>query len=159
MLGKKAFIPASNKENDLGPLNMLRKAQKSRKEQLERKLSSRNIGDINVKENININKDYDQKEKMCNHNNKPKNEILKEVVNQNNTQKEITSADSQKMDKEEQKQEFRARETQRLMKSYAHDLIKELLEKESKYWCREFLAMHTIPANIRAKMIDWMIEV
>jgi len=63
MLSKKAFIPASNKENDMGPLNMVRKAQKSRKEQLDRKLSSKNIGDMSIKENININKEMDNKEK------------------------------------------------------------------------------------------------
>jgi len=47
----------------MGPLNMVRKAQKSRKEQLDRKLSSRNIGDMSIKENININKEMDVKEK------------------------------------------------------------------------------------------------
>jgi len=61
--------------------------------------------------------------------------------------------------KETQKEEFRYKETTRLMKFYANDLIRELLEKEQKYWAKDFLANHTIPPNIRAKMIDWMVEV
>jgi hypothetical protein len=150
MLGKKAFITASNKENDLGPLNMLRKQQKSRKEQLERKLSSRNIGDINIKENINVNGEKDQPSKVLQVA-KPRNDFLNPPQLQP-TSILVASASATK-------DEYRNRETQRLMKTYAMDLIRELLEKEQKYWVKEFLAAHTIPANIRAKMIDWMVEV
>jgi len=136
-------------ENDLGPLNMLRKAQKSRKEQLERKLSSRNIGDMNLKENISINKDYNKEEKVAPIKNVSK--ITAEPLPSKDTEKDKL--------KETQKEEFRYKETTRLMKFYANDLIRELLEKEQKYWAKDFLANHTIPPNIRAKMIDWMVEV
>lgn len=115
MLGKKAFVPASNKENDLGPLNMLRKAQKSRKEQLERKLSSRNIGDMNLKENISINKDFNKEEKVA-----PIKQVSK-ITAEPQPSKDI----EKEKQKETQKEEFRYKETTRLMKFYASDLIRE----------------------------------
>lgn len=152
MLGKKAFITAGNKENDGGPLNMLRKQQKSRKEQLERKLSSRNIGDIKNQENIHLNGEKEPTTKQPLQVAKPRNDFLNQCQPQQIKEVKVVSPT-------ETKEEFRHRETQRLMKSYANDLIKELLEKEHKYWCKDFLAAHTIPPNIRAKMIDWMVEV
>jgi len=154
MLGKKAFITASNKENDLGPLNMLRKQQKTRKEQLERKLSSRNIGDNNIKENNNtLNKEIEPASKILQVA-KPRNDFSNPIQPQAQPQIQAPAPVVPY-----NKDDFRNIETQRLMKSYSSDLIKELLEKEQKYWCKDFLLAHTIPANIRAKMIDWMVEV
>lgn len=127
---------------------MLRKAQKTRKEQLERKLSSRNVNDINTKENINMNKEFEIAVTSK----------LNAVTKQEVPTQVIKPAIVEQV-KPFSKEEFRATETQKLMNTYSADLIEELLKKENQYWVRNCLGNHNIPSNIRAKMIDWMVEV
>ena len=146
MQAKKSNYPVSNKENEFVALNMLRKAQKSRKELLERKFGGKNFENNNAKEN---NEKQDNL-KLENISKVPKN-CLEKRTNKEVLPNEVANSICQN--------EFRSIETKRLMDDYSSNLVENLLSNEHFYWTKNCLANHTIPANIRAKMIDWMVEV
>ncbi|CAD8043080.1 unnamed protein product [Paramecium primaurelia] len=50
-------------------------------------------------------------------------------------------------------------ENKNLQKFYTDEIFFYLKEQEKKSTPLEFLKNHTIPSNLRAKMIDWMVEV
>ncbi|CAD8139238.1 unnamed protein product [Paramecium octaurelia] len=50
-------------------------------------------------------------------------------------------------------------ENKNLQKFYTEEIFFYLKEQEKKSTPQEFLKNHSIPSNLRAKMIDWMVEV
>ncbi|CAD8139646.1 unnamed protein product [Paramecium pentaurelia] len=50
-------------------------------------------------------------------------------------------------------------ENKNLQKYYTDEIFFYLKEQEKKSTPQEFLKIHSIPSNLRAKMIDWMVEV
>ncbi|CAK75196.1 unnamed protein product (macronuclear) [Paramecium tetraurelia] len=50
-------------------------------------------------------------------------------------------------------------ENKNLQKCYTDEIFFYLKEQEKKSTPQEFLKNHSIPSNLRAKMIDWMVEV
>jgi len=85
-------------------------------------------------------------------NNKQANGVV-QVQSSKDLTPEISSENSVK------ENQFRNHETKRIMRDYSSDLIENLLSNEHFYWTKNCLQNHNIPANIRAKMIDWMVEV
>jgi cyclin A len=64
--------------------------------------------------------------------------------------------------KEERKKDsskFRKIETDRVMNAYAKNWMADMKSKQARSWPKNFLENHRISAGVRAKMIDWMIEV
>lgn len=121
-----------NKENDGGPLNLLRKVQKTRREQIEKKISNRSHRDQSLKENRNYgNKQYAQKIKND----------------------DITKLHKQSSFEPEPLLGFRERETEKTMKNYSQEMLQDMKNKQARYWPINFLDNHGISPNVRAKMV------
>lgn len=54
---------------------------------------------------------------------------------------------------------FGKMETRKTLEFYGEDMLADLLSKEKEYSIQNALANHEIQDTVRAKMIDWMIEV
>lgn len=72
---------------------------------------------------------------------------------------EDTKRDSVKEDRKKESVKFRKSETEKVMNAYGKTWISDMKSKEHKYWPKNSLENHRISPSVRAKMIDWMIEV
>lgn len=94
--------------------------------------------------------------------------IISQPLETSSVEKEKTKVVKDKEDalveikKEERKREatkFRRSETEKVVAAYGKTWISDMKSKEKNTWPKAPLANHKISANVRAKMIDWMIEV
>ena len=168
MYQKKVFFPVSNKEND-GGLNMHRKSN------LNLNVNSKHDQILGAKKDTKIEKKISSKNLENNHNllrnEKIKDELLnkkQEIACKDNICKDkdeklkndlVKDSDPKKNEQNLTNLEFRQNETQKIMKAYSSNLVENLLSNEKQYWSKDSLKKHNIPHNIRAKMIDWMVEV
>lgn len=108
----------------------------------------------------NLNNDY--KNKLV----KPKNDVknLEEKINQKLELKNTNFLEEylDKLSLNESKPNFvpyRELENQNLKNTYSNDIIENLKSIELKHEYKNFLENHKIPPHLRAKMVDWMVEV
>ena len=125
-----------NKENEGGPLNMLKKVQRTRKEQLDKKISSKIITEPALKENRNITNNG------AGHRSKGAGGASSK-----------SGKDQAAKKNEDYRKTFRVRETQKTMLHYAKDMLSELKSKQERYWPKNCLNSHSISPNVRAKMV------
>lgn len=135
-----------NKENNGGPLNLLRKVQRTRKEQIEKKMTSRGVCEINglLKENRNnANKLVNQKYKRA--------EILKPLKDKAKIPLEPLFQEEKVL--KDVVEDFRTTETRKTMKTYSHDMLADMKLKQSQYQSGDCLRKHGISSSVRAKMV------
>lgn len=73
--------------------------------------------------------------------------------------KEDQVADLKKEERARESAKFRMAETDKLVQAYGKTWIADMKSREQASWPSNSLANHKISASVRAKMVDWMIEV
>ena len=134
-----------NKENEGGPLNIIKKMQGNPQPQA-------------LKKEMVI---FGEKKPSL----KPAKSLAMVEVRQS-AEKLAMSVEPTKLCEEAKKEDrkkdairFRRAETDRVMNAYSKAWISDMKSKELRSWPKNFLDNHKISASVRAKMIDWMIEV
>jgi hypothetical protein len=59
----------------------------------------------------------------------------------------------------EEKYNYKKLENKNLLKTYSGDILEYMMRREKDTTPQSCMLRHNIPANLRAKMVDWMIEV
>ena len=116
---------------------MLRKVQRTRKEQIEKKISSKIMGgEPTLKENRNYSNNAQGRNS--------KNSVGSKGNSASNTSTNVSSPE----------ESFRVRETKKTMFHYANDMLDEMKSKQDRYWPKDSLENHGISPNVRAKMVS-----
>jgi cyclin B len=129
-----------NKEND-GALNVLKKAQVPLgKHVADKKPALKQTKSIVISQPLETSSAEKEKTKLV----KVKEDVL---------------AEQKKEERKREATKFKRSETDKVVATYGKTWITDMKTKESTTWPKNPLANHKISANVRAKMIDWMIEV
>lgn len=129
-----------NKEND-GALNILKKAQAPLgKQVVDKKPVLKQSKSIVISQPLETSSAEKEKVKQVKDN-------------------EDALAELKKEERKRESTKFRRTETDRIVSAYSRTWITDMKSKEMNTWPKNPLANHKISANVRAKMIDWMIEV
>jgi hypothetical protein len=121
-----------NKENESGPLNMIKKVQQTRREQADKKPMLKPSKSL-------VLRDAKFAEAPS--------------LEEGSLAEEVALKDNKDEDRKASATRFKRSETDRVMAAYSKNFVAEMKSREHKYCPQNFLDNHKISQSVRAKMV------